>query len=203
MGVDDLLGPLPGGKMEETQYGFSRLMILRNGSRRVEIDTGTLVFICALRHKEAFNASNYLPSAQEFHRQILILHHIHRWDFICVFDGCPPAAKRHEHTRRKSREGGIVVNSTFISICANVCRRNFIPFVVTPLEADMQVGRTREGSVAVCRDSDLVAYGNRLTVIVDCWPKEEFRVIDLDAPITEETRTSQGFFGTSASMGSK
>ena len=40
----------------------------------------------------------------------------------------------------------------------------------------------------MCRDSDEVAYGNRLVVVVDSWPKEEYRVIDLDTPLSDSTR---------------
>ena len=78
MGVNDLLGQLPGGRMDETQHGFSRLTILRDKNRRTNFDSDTLVYVCALRHKEAFNAGNYLPSAREFQRQIITLNLIYR-----------------------------------------------------------------------------------------------------------------------------
>ena len=194
MGVAGLLGELPGGSMEETQHGFSQLAILLDGIRRVDLDTGTLCYVCALRHKEAFNAGNYTPSARDFQAQIITLRLVHRWDFTCVFDGRPPPAKRHEHTRRRQHNDGVVMTSTFIAICANICRNRFLPYVVAPLEADMQIGRRSEGTVAVCRDSDEVAYGNRLTVIVDSWPKEQYRVIDLDAPVSNETRVKHPLF---------
>ena len=58
MGVNDLLGQVPGGKMEESQHGFQRLTLLLNKNQRVDLDTGTLVYLCALIHKEAYNAGN-------------------------------------------------------------------------------------------------------------------------------------------------
>ena len=67
MGVKGLPKELPGWDMEAcTQVGFSNLEIRR--SCLVDIDTGTLVFVCALRHKEAYNAGDYVPAAREFQR---------------------------------------------------------------------------------------------------------------------------------------
>ena len=61
MGVKGLLRELPGGDVKAcTRVGFSTLDILR--SRPADIDTGTLIFVCALRHKEVFNEGGY-PSA--------------------------------------------------------------------------------------------------------------------------------------------
>ena len=50
--------------MEDQHVGFLTLDILRGPARRpADIDTGTLVFVCALRHKEAFKAGDDVLSA--------------------------------------------------------------------------------------------------------------------------------------------
>jgi hypothetical protein len=55
--VKGLLNELPGGNMEDQHVEFSTLDVLRGKARRpVDIKTGTLVFVYALRHKEACNA---------------------------------------------------------------------------------------------------------------------------------------------------
>ena len=68
MGVKGLLKELSGGDTKAcTRVGFSSLEILR--SRLVDIITGTLVFVCALRHKEAHNRGRYLPACRKFQRK--------------------------------------------------------------------------------------------------------------------------------------
>ena len=37
----------------------------------------------------------------------------------------------------------------------------------------------------MCRDSDDIAFGNFAVVIVDSWPKEQYRLVDLRTPIAE------------------
>ena len=65
MGITDLLKELPGGNAKTfTRYGFANLAILR--SFPASIDTGTLVFICVLRHKEAYSAWDYIHAAREY-----------------------------------------------------------------------------------------------------------------------------------------
>ncbi|KAL7552027.1 hypothetical protein ACHAWF_017125 [Thalassiosira exigua] len=191
MGIKKLLGQLPGGKAEDTRRGFGNLKILRNKNRPVDIDTGTLIFACTLKHRVAHNAGNYEPAAREFQR-ILITINLEKWDYCCVFDGRPPIEKQHEHQRRKDRNEGsddaITINSTFIAMCSKVCNRYFANYVVGPSEADMQVGRRREGTVAVCRDADLIAYGHKIVVIVDSYSNEEYRVIDMEAPVDAEMK---------------
>ncbi|KAL7541138.1 hypothetical protein ACHAWF_006863, partial [Thalassiosira exigua] len=190
MGIRDLFCRLPGGKMTDQQRGFSKLRILRDKNRPVDIDTGTLVFTCALRHKTAYNAGNYEPAAREFQRTIVSLSLIEKWDFCCVFDGIPPAEKCHEHRRRSKRRGedSIAIKSDFIAICAKVCKYRFVPYVISPSEADMQVGRRREGTVALSRDGDLIAYGHKQVVIVDSYVAEEYRVIDMETPVEGEMK---------------
>ena len=68
MDIADLLKELPGGNVKtSTRYGFANLEILR--SFPASIDTGTLLFVWALRHKEAYNAGRYLPALREFQRK--------------------------------------------------------------------------------------------------------------------------------------
>lgn len=69
MGVKGLLKELPGGDVGQCQRtGFANLAALHNRFRPADIDTGTLIFVCALRHKEAYNAGDYVPAAREFQR---------------------------------------------------------------------------------------------------------------------------------------
>jgi hypothetical protein len=49
-----------------TRVGFSTLDILR--SRPADIGTGTLIFVCALRHKEAYDAGDYVPRRPRIRR---------------------------------------------------------------------------------------------------------------------------------------
>ena len=73
-------------------------------------------------------------------------------------------------------------------MCVVVCKRHFGRSIVSPTKVDMQVGKIEPEAVAVCRDLDQTAYGNRTVVIVDSWIKEEYRVIDMDTPINDRTR---------------
>ena len=196
MGVKGLLKELPGGDVGQCQRtGFANLAALHNRFRPADIDTGTLIFVCALRHKEAFNAGDYVPAAREFQRQIISMNLIYKWDYTLVFDGRPPEEKRHEHARRREKVGSVVIDSTFISICVVICKRHFVKYVVAPSEADMQVGRWQDGAVPVCRDSDEIAYGNRYVVFIDNWHREQFRVVDLNIPATVEMETKLPCFG--------
>ena len=52
----------------------------------------------------------------------------------------------------------------------------------------MQVGRSSDGGIPVCRDSDLIAFGNLMVAIVDLWPREQYRLIDMRTPVTEEMK---------------
>ena len=57
MGITGILKELPGGDMKTSAYvGFDTLDLLRGVP--VDIDTGTLLYACALRHKDAFNAGD-------------------------------------------------------------------------------------------------------------------------------------------------
>ena len=188
MGIKDLLPELPGGHSSESKTSFNLLEMFKDRGRPADIDVGTLIYICAIRHKPAFLQRDHTPSLREFQRQLIILNSIYRWDFTCIFDGFPPPQKKHEHARRQMKEDSIAITSDFIILCTKVCSRMFIPFVVARSEADMQAGRNHYRSVPVCRDSDLLAYNNHLVVIVDSYSKETYRVIDLCRELTEEVK---------------
>ena len=101
MGVKGLLEELPGSDMEDQRIRFSTLDILCGLAQRpANIDTSMLVLVCALRHKEAFNADNYVPAACEFQRQPIFLDLIYKWDYTLMFGGRPPTEKHHEHQWR-------------------------------------------------------------------------------------------------------
>jgi hypothetical protein len=111
-----------------------------------------------------------------------------------VFDGPRPEEKRHKHARRSGDDTHIDIKAEFIAVCVVVCKRHFIRFIVSPAKANMQVGRTRLEAVVVCRDSDEIAYGNCIVVIVGSWPKEEYWVIGMDTPVNERTRARLPLF---------
>ena len=92
MGITDLLKEIPGGNAKtSTRYGFVDLGILR--SFPASIDTGTLLFVCVFRHKDAFVAGDYEPPAREFQRQVISINLLYKWDCTLVFDGMPPTEK--------------------------------------------------------------------------------------------------------------
>ena len=62
--MKSLLGELGGGEVKDQCFGFSMLAILRGPTQRpANINTSTLVFVCALWHKEAYNTGNHVFSA--------------------------------------------------------------------------------------------------------------------------------------------
>ena len=195
MGIKGLLKELPGGKMADQRVGFDALAASRGAGRfSAEVDAGSVLHICALRHKAPFDDGDYVPAAREFNRMLISFELSCNWDVTMVFDGCPPPEKRHEHQRRRAKEGGVVVDGVFIAMCVQICRVRSVKYLVSPAEADMQVGRIRGGSIPVCNDSDEVAYGNKYVVIVDNWGREQYRVIDLNAPVTEEMKSRLPLF---------
>jgi hypothetical protein len=60
---------------------------LRDGNNKGEIDSGTLIYVCALMHREAYDAGDYLPAVKEFQRQMVILTKIHNRRCTLIFDG--------------------------------------------------------------------------------------------------------------------
>ena len=158
MGIKGLLRELPGGRMTDQSADFAKLTEwLHENNRPIDIDTGTLIFSCAHRHRHTYNAGDYLPSVHAFQRILIVLNAVNKWKFTAILDGASPTEKAAEHQRRGDRDDSITINSTYIAMCAKVCRTMFIDFVVAPEEADMQVGRRRQ-SIAMGRDGDLIGY---------------------------------------------
>ena len=120
---------------------------------------------------------NYLPSVAAFQAQLVILEAINKWKFTVV-----------EHMRRSQDPSSIAITSDYIAMCVQVCKTRCIDYVVAPAEADMLVGRQRDDTIVLCRDSDEIAYGNKFVVIVDSYTKEEYRLIDLLHPLTDEIK---------------
>ena len=65
--------------MKEQRVGFATLSALRGEARRhADIDTGTLIFVCALGHKEAYGNGDYVPAAREFQRKLIAFNLVHK-----------------------------------------------------------------------------------------------------------------------------
>eukprot|EP00984_Skeletonema_dohrnii_P032075 scaffold25492_cov80-Skeletonema_dohrnii-CCMP3373.AAC.2 len=155
---------------------------------RIQQSSHGIHLLAAYRHRHAYNAGDYLPSVLAFHRQLIILSVVNKWKFTAILDGASPAEKAFEHQRRVNKEDSISINSTYIAMCAKVCRTMFIDFVVAPEEADMQVGRRSNSTTAMGCDSDLIAFGNKIVVMIDNYHQEKYRIIDMTKPITEYTK---------------
>ena len=137
MGVKGLPKELPGGGVEDQCVRFLTLGVLQGPTRRPDdIDTGTLVFSCALRHKEAYNTGYHVPITREFQHQLISLYLIHKWDYTLVLDGCPWAEKCPEHQRRCRKEDLVIIDTTFITICVLICRQRFVKYITSPTEAE-------------------------------------------------------------------
>ena len=126
---------------------------------------------CALEHIDTFNQGIYQPALSSFLGKLVSLRTAYNWDFTIIFDGQSPPEKAPEHARRqKSKKDGdksIIITPLFVGMCIRVCLRYYFKYVVAPFEADVQVGRQSESTIAVARDSDLIAYGNEQVLIVD------------------------------------
>lgn len=48
------------------------------GSKRGKF-TGTLIYVCALMHREAYEGGDYVPAVREFLRVLIILTKLHKW----------------------------------------------------------------------------------------------------------------------------
>lgn len=186
MGISDLLSNLPGGPIGQQKTRFAKCKEQLAG-RKLDIDSGSLLFVCAIAHKETYSNQIYEPAVAEFLGLLITLRTSYRWDFTVIFDGQPPKEKAPEHERRKKRDDGIVITSLFIGMCVNVCRRYYINYVVAPCEADVQVGR-RHSAIAVTRDSDLIAYGNEQVLIVDSYKGQKWRFIDMTIPLSDDLK---------------
>lgn len=113
---------------------------------------------------------------------------VYRWDIRVIFDGKPPSEKRFEHARRRDREDGVVITSLFIAYCVEICKAMCVPYMVAAGEADVQVGKQRDGAIAATRDSDLLAYGNKRVILIDNYASQTYRIVDLSTPLTDEVR---------------
>ena len=159
MGINGLLKELPGGDAKaDTRRNLGTLTFLCDENQHVDFDVGTLIYTCAFKHRAAYTAGNYIPAIREFQARVTILRSIHKWKFTCIFDGIPPPEKSYEHEQRRRNDEGIAMTSTYISMCVKVCQRCFIPYIVAPAEADMQVGRRDGNAVTVCRESRRVEW---------------------------------------------
>ena len=77
MGVTGLLKELPRVDVKACKrVRLSTLKILC--SRLDDIDTGTLILVYALRHKEAYNGVYYIHVAREFQHQIIALNLLYK-----------------------------------------------------------------------------------------------------------------------------
>ena len=77
-------------------------------------------------------------------------------------------------------------------MCVHICQRWFVKYIVSVATAYMQVVRRHHGDaedrpIPVCCDSDEIAYDNLYVIIVDCWPREEYRIINLNRLVVEKT----------------
>eukprot|EP00978_Attheya_sp_CCMP212_P014184 scaffold36080_cov41-Attheya_sp.AAC.1 len=186
MGTHSLLPCLPGGDVK--LKGFTSITSLRDKAIPVDFDTGLLVYVCALRTQDEYEDGNYVPApVKEFQKALMVPIFLYKWDLLLVFDGQPPEQKRFEHERRKKKAGGIAITSLYIAMLTKLCITLQIPYVITPLEADMQVSRGhRKGAAAVTRDGDLVAYDHNQIFIIDSWwGNESFRLINMEEPLTD------------------
>lgn len=88
MGINGLLPQLPGGHSTVNKItGFARLrefiglqhlagsdkLPKNNRPINVDIDTGTLLFNCAWRYRDAYADGDYKLAVAEFHRQLIVL----------------------------------------------------------------------------------------------------------------------------------
>ena len=74
-------------------------------------------------------------------------------------------------------------------MCKEVCKDSGVPYIVAPQEADMQVCRRNPSAIAICFDSDEIAYGCRRVLAVDSYFREKCRDIDLTGEVTPEIAT--------------
>ena len=90
------------------------------------------IYTCALRHKGAYDAGDYLLASGEFQRQIISFNLLYKWDFTLGFDGKIPEEKRHKHVLYRGDDNHIDINAEFIVMCVVVCKWHCIRFIVFP-----------------------------------------------------------------------
>lgn len=186
MGIPGLFQECLGGTTANQVTDFGKLHQLKDKNSLVDINTGTLIFSCGLIHKIEFEAGNNTPALREFKKRLVIPTSLYNWDYPLMFDGCPPQEKVHEHARRRNKESGVAIISTFVRICTQVCKQCCVPYIVAPSQADMKVCRGNPTAIAMCRDSDELVYRCNKFVIVDSYFKEQRRFIELSIPVTSD-----------------
>ena len=187
--VKGLLNELPDGHMEDQHVEFLTLDVLHGPTQRpIDTDTNALVFVCALRYKETYKAGgDYVPAAQQFQYQLILLDPVHKWDYTLIFDGRPSIETCHKHQRRFRKEDLVVINVSFIMMYVLICRWHFVKYTVSPTEANIHDGCCRQDNnkdltvgIPVRRDSNEVIYDNRYVVIVHNWANEEYWSVNID-----------------------
>lgn len=73
MGIEGLLPELPGGAMSSQQTGFSKLTMLQCGSKKVDIDSGTLYLYVPLCIKKNTKLATTSPLYKNFNVSV---HHL-------------------------------------------------------------------------------------------------------------------------------
>ena len=58
----------------------------------------------------------------------------------------------------------------------------------------MQVGRLHNNTIVLCRDADELAYGCDYVVFVDSFAKEEYRVVDMNTPVTDSMKDERPLY---------
>jgi 5'-3' exonuclease len=191
MGIKDFLGYYVGGSMD--LVGFTTINFRKE---RIVLDSAGLLFACAVKHSSSYLAGDYTPSLQAFQRNLVYLSSTLQWDMVVVFDGGDSPIKQHERRRRdehhasaSSHAGKIRNEPLYIALACKICRDCFVDYMVAPEEADPQCryarfarvdGDPTEPTLVVTGDSDLIAYGNKVVMIVGSWAKEEFRIFNFD-----------------------
>jgi len=78
-------------------------------------------------------------------------------------------------------------------MCKEVCRGCCIDNIIAPYEADSQVGRRNNSeftnsALVLCRDTDLLAYGNTNVVFIDSYFGENWRHVNMNTPVTNQIK---------------
>jgi hypothetical protein len=84
MGISKLLPHLPRGREKQTRFIHCKHLV---AGQKLDIDAGTLIFTCALEHRETFNQGIYKPAVTSFLGKLVVLRTAYEWDFTIVFDG--------------------------------------------------------------------------------------------------------------------
>lgn len=183
--------------------GFSKIQLDRR--HKIYIDAGSLIYSCAYQNRSSFDGGDYVPALRSFLKYLLCYRVAYKWKPVIVFDGRPPPEKAPEHQRRASSADHLSVTSLFIAMCVLVCRRHYFEYVVAPFEADVQAGRGFHDNactvVILTGDSDLIAYGNKIVVVVKSWFQETYRYFDMRLPVTEEVKQNHPLYNYYHSYG--